>query len=129
MNIKNRSAFSILCLILGACQAAGLTSQVPARLLIANTDAQKTTQQELQEVVARMLGVREIHLAENTLTDRSQFVYARTPRFDASGQLVQGRVIEQTQIFKLVIRDKACWLIHQNSGQQTLLIHAKCVAE
>lgn len=129
MTIKNRSAFSILCLILGACQATGLTSQVPARLLIDNTEAQTQIQQELQEAVARMLSVREIHLAENTLTDRSQFVYARTPRVDASGQLLQGRVVEEPQIFKLVMRDKACWLIHQNSGQQTLLTYAKCIAE
>jgi outer membrane protein TolC len=95
----------------------------------ANIEAHKKAQLELHKAMVRMLGVREINLSENTLTESSQFTYARTPRFDASGQLLQGRVMEQPHIFKLVLRDKTCWLIHQNSGQQTLLVHAKCVAE
>lgn len=114
---------------LGACQALALPEQVPARLSLADGEAQQTAQKELRETVASMLGVSAVSLADNTLTDSSQFSYARTPRYNASGQLLQGRVIEQPHIFKLMIRDQACWLIHQNSGKQALLPHAKCIAE
>lgn len=114
---------------LGACNALALAEQAPARLLLTDGEAQQEARKELREAVASMLGVSAVALADSTLTDSSQFSFARTPRYDASGQLLQGRVIEQPHIFKLVKRNKACWLIHQNSGKQLRLIHAKCIAE
>lgn len=104
---------------------------VPARLQSPSAEVR----QQLREVTAKFLGLRSFVLAEDTLTKESQFVVARTARYDASGQLLQGRVIEPGHIFKLVLREDGCWLIYQNmqnmqnKAQQSQLSLAKCVAE
>ncbi|MES2047183.1 MAG: hypothetical protein V4447_02200 [Pseudomonadota bacterium] len=101
---------------------------VPARLQSPSAEVR----QELREVTAKMLGMNTVVLAEDTLTRASQFVFARTPRIDASGQLLQGRVIEQVQVFHLVLREDGCWLTYrdkQNKDQQAKLSLAKCVPE
>ena len=117
--------FLMSCVALGACQAVSSPISVAARLQAPSKEAQ----QQLREVTAKMLGLNAVTLEEHTLTNSSQFVYARTPRYDASGQLLQGRVIESVHIFKLVIRNGECWLIYQNKDQQALLSLAKCIAE
>lgn len=104
---------------------------VPARLQSPSAEVR----QELREVTAKMLGLSAVVLAEDTLTRASQFVIARTPRIDANGLLLQGRVIEQGHVFQLVRRDDGCWLTYQNKqnkqnkDQQVKLSLAKCVPE
>ncbi|MBI3285100.1 MAG: hypothetical protein HYZ65_09680 [Burkholderiales bacterium] len=121
-----RQILYLICgMSVGACQAVTPPAQAPARL----RSPSKEVRQQLQDIVAKSLGVGAVTLAENTLTDSSQFSYARTPRRDSSGQLLQGRVIEPAHVFRLQIRGQECWLIYQNTGQQTLLQHAECVAE
>ena len=117
--------FLIFCMLLAACQAATLPISVAARLQAPAEEVQ----QQLREVTAKMLGLNSVNLEKNTLTNSSQFVYARTPRYDATGQLLQGRVIEPGHLFKLVLRDGKCWLVYQNKNQEALLDLAKCVAE
>lgn len=110
---------------LASCEAASTSISVPARLVSPNAEVR----QQLRETTAKMLGLSAVVLAENTLTTASQFVISRTPRHDAAGQLLQGRVIEPGHIFKLVLRDNGCWLIYQIKDQQALLSLAKCVPE
>lgn len=117
--------FLIFCMLLDACQAATLPISVAARLQAPAEEVQ----QQLREVTAKMLELNSVNLEKNTLTNSSQFVYARTPRYDATGQLLQGRVIEPGHLFKLVLRDGKCWLVYQNKNQEALLDLAKCVAE
>lgn len=117
--------FLIFCMLLAACQAATLPISVAARLQAPAEEVQ----QQLREVTAKMLELNSVNLEKNTLTNSSQFVYARTLRYDATGQLLQGRVIEPGHLFKLVLRDGKCWLVYQNKNQEALLDLAKCVAE
>ncbi|MCU6432423.1 hypothetical protein LPB67_01360 [Undibacterium sp. Jales W-56] len=99
---------------ISACQAFTPQPDVPARLLAMNTGVK----QELQKEVAGMLGLPSVSLADNTLLDSSQFAFVRTPRYDESGQLLQGRVIEPpAHLFKLVIRGKDCWLLYKATSQ------------
>lgn len=122
--MPKRYFFYLVCsMSVGACQA--VTPPVPARLLSPG----KEVRQQLQDAVARSLGLATVTLADSTLTESSYFSYARTPRRDASGQLLQGRVVEPAHVFRLEIRGQECWLIYQNTRQQTLLKNAECVAE
>ncbi len=113
---------------LGACQAIDTPVAVPARLLVADSPVSAQAREELQNAISLMLGT-QITVANNTLSTSSEFVYARTPRVDAQGQLFQGRVIEQPQIFKLMKIGNACWLHHTNSGKKIELHQARCIAE
>lgn len=113
---------------MSACQAVDPPLPVAARLVSPTAEAR----QQLREVTAKFLGLGAVVLAEDTLTKNSQFMFSRTPRYDASGQLLQGRVKEQGQLFKLVLREDGCWLMYenkQNKNQQAKLSLAKCVAE
>jgi sirohydrochlorin ferrochelatase len=108
---------------LAACQT-GREPPVAARLLAPGPEAR----QELNAATATLLGVSSVDLAENTLIDSSQFAYARKPRRDASGQLLQGRVVEVPHSFRLEMRVQECWLVSQKTAQEVLLRQAKCVA-
>lgn len=108
-----------------ACHALGPPPFVAARLQSPTPEVRK----QLSEVTAKMLGLSTVVLAEHTLTHESQFVLTRTVRYDATGQLMQGRVIEPVHTFKLVLRDDGCWLIYQNRDLQSKLSLARCVPE
>lgn len=123
----NRIIIFVVCCtatVLGACQTVS-PSPVAARLLTPSKEAR----QELRETTAKILGLGAVTLDENTLINSSQFAYARKPRYDTSDQLLQGRVIEPVHVFRLVIREGACWLVYQNKNQQVLLSRATCIAE
>ena len=125
MNGQRSILWLILCgtSALAACQT-GREPAVAARLLAPGPEAR----QELNAATATLLGVSSVDLAENTLIDSSQFAYARTPRRDASGQLLQGRVVEMPHGFRLELRGRQCWLVSQKTAQEVLLRQAKCVA-
>lgn len=129
MNSSQRILFILCSAVLGACQAvtppASASVVVAARLLSPSPQAR----QELNLATAKLLGIPSVSLAEQTLVDSSQFAYARKPRYDAAGQLLQGRVIEQPAIFKLELRGQQCWLVYPQKARETLLTQAKCVAE
>ncbi|WP_295761061.1 hypothetical protein [Undibacterium sp.] len=119
------SLFLFFFSMLGACQAVAPAAGKAARLLVPD----QVARQELQQVSANFLGLASVELAENTLIESSQFSYARTPRYDTSGQMLQGRVVEMPHIFKLQIRAQQCWLIYENKAQEVQLKQTKCVAE
>lgn len=125
MRLAQSAVFLFFCSVLGACQAVSPLPGVAARLQAPDQAAR----QELRQVSAKFLGLVSIDLTDNTLIDSSQFAYARTPRYDANGQMLQGRVLEQPHIFKLQIRAQQCWLIYENKAQEVQLKQAKCVAE
>ncbi|MDO8652515.1 MAG: hypothetical protein Q7R66_10020 [Undibacterium sp.] len=127
MNSSQRILFILCSAVLGACQAVTppASAAVAARLLSPSPQAR----QELSLATAKLLGIPGVTLAEQTLLDSSQFAYARKPRHDAAGQLLQGRVIEQPAIFKLELRGQQCWLVYPQKARETLLTQAKCVAE
>lgn len=124
MSIRRPTLLLALTSVLNACQAVS-PPPAAARLLAPSKEAR----QQLREVTAQMLGLSSVTLDENTLINSSQFAYARTPRYDASGQLLQGRVTEPVHVFRLVIREGGCWLVYQNKDRQALLSLAQCVAE
>jgi hypothetical protein len=125
MKIAQSILFFLFTGTLAACQAVTPANGIAARLLAVDPLAR----QELQLQTATFLGLASVELAENTLIESSQFSYARTPRYDANGQMLQGRVVEMPHIFKLQIRAQQCWLIYENKAQEVQLKQAKCVAE
>ncbi|CAN5775281.1 hypothetical protein BH11PSE12_BH11PSE12_31700 [soil metagenome] len=129
MRVKHAVLLALLLMALSACQVVSPAPGVPARLQLMTGEAQRAAYQELNEVTARMLGLASVTLAERSLIDSSQFAYARTARYDASGLMLQGRVIESPRIFSLLLREQKCWLLDQKTAQQIWLKHARCVAE
>ncbi|MET3116120.1 hypothetical protein AAKU64_000323 [Undibacterium sp. GrIS 1.8] len=117
-----------------ACQAINASAEVPAHLTSAAA-AQTSVQQQLRQMVASSLNVdiSVVNLADDTLINSSQFVFARTPRYESSGQLMQGRVVEPVNVFKLVLRDQQCWLDYQGTVQHPAkkirLAEAQCKPE
>jgi hypothetical protein len=128
--MRNKAVFLFIlgAMALGACQAIDSQTPVPARLLVDGATVSDQVGEELQDTISLMLGTR-VTIASNTLTTSSTFAYARAPRINAQGQLLQGRVIEQPQIFKLMKIGNACWLEHTNSGKKIKLHQAQCIAE
>ena len=106
-----------------ACQAINASADMPARLISTDStlaDAVQTSvQQQVRQMVANSLNIdiSAVNLADDTLINSSQFVFARTPRYDSSGQLIQGRIVEPVNVFKLVLRDHQCWLDYQGTVQ------------
>jgi hypothetical protein len=125
MKVIGRLIFVILASVLGVCHSVNSQLVLTARLQAPDQAAW----QELSRATAKLLGVSSVELAENTLRDSSQFSYARKPRYDAAGQKLQGRVIEQPHIFQLQIRGQQCWLVDQKNAQEIWLKHARCVPE
>ncbi len=112
----------LTCLILAACQASTVPLETTA-VLVAPT---AQVQQQLSAAVAKMLGVASVTLADNALTASSYLAIERVPRTDASGQLLQGRVLEKPNTFRLLIKGQACWLEHMNTGKRMQLVDARC---
>ena len=125
MKVLYGAIFLVGVALVSVGQAFSPTPAVPARLQSPSTEARR----QLREVTANFLGLSSVALAEDTLTKESQFVMSRTPHSDATGQLLQGRVIETGHIFRLILRGNECWLIYQNKEQLAKLSLAICVAE
>jgi hypothetical protein len=109
-------------LILAACQSSTVPLETTA-VLVAPT---AQVQQQLSAAVAKMLGIANVTLADNALIASSYLAIERVPRTDASGQLLQGRVLEKPNTFRLLIKGQACWLEHVNTGKRMLLVDARC---
>lgn len=112
---------SLSALLLCACQTT------PPAITGAHLHATPAAQQQLHAAVTALLGVSQLTLVNNALTNSSYLAIARTPRSDLAGQLLQGRVLERPHTFHLFMQGTACWLEHVNTGRRLPINAAHCL--
>ena len=120
--MKLRQIFLIV--FLSACQSVNAQPEQDALLLHASPEAQK----ELTATIAKMLGLKSVLVAAESLTKSSYLPFDRVKLRDQSGLMMQGLETEKPQVFKLVVKGNACWLLHLNSDKRELLVSVQCKA-
>ncbi|RFO97625.1 hypothetical protein DIC66_07115 [Rhodoferax lacus] len=110
--------------LLPGCQV-GQAQPAQAAVLI---DPDAAVRLELRQAVLTLSGFASVTLADSDLTRSSELVLERRHQYTASGDLLQGRDLEQPQRLHLQIQDGQCWLLHQSSGKRQLLKQAHCRA-
>ena len=113
-----------LIVFLSACQSVNAQPEQDALLLHASPEAQK----ELTATIAKMLGLKSVLVAAESLTKSSYLPFDRVKLRDQSGLMMQGLETEKPQVFKLVMKGNACWLLHLNSDKRDLLVSVQCKA-
>ena len=113
-----------LIVLLSACQSVNAQPEQDALLLHASPEAQK----ELTATIAKMLGLKSVLVAAESLTKSSYLPFDRVKLRDQSGLMMQGLETEKPQVFKLVMKGNACWLLHLNSDKRELLVSVQCKA-
>jgi hypothetical protein len=101
-----------ICLLLSGCQAF---AQIPVAAVL-----QKPSD-EIHRTVAQMLGVPEVKLANNALMDDSQLLIERSK--------LQGLSLEKSEVFRLSLIGKSCYLERMNTGERRELKEAQCKAK
>jgi hypothetical protein len=83
---------------------------------------------ELQSVVAGMLGVNDVVLAANALTQSAVLFVEQGNQRDASGRQLDGRNLGRPEEFHLLRSGTRCVLLHVNKGTRRELRHIQCRA-
>ena len=122
MNTRRAPCAFVIALLAAACQMTSAQADQPA--LLTNPGAE--VQQELSTAIGRLTGFSSVVLSAQDFTQSSELLVERKPQTDNKGELIQGRNLEMPQRFLLISSDGKCWLVHQNSGQRSLLVKARC---
>lgn len=126
MNPKVRLCGCVLVLMASACQTTSAQADQPA--LLSNPGAEVGA--ELSAAIGHLAGFAKVTLAERDFTTSSVLVVERRHQFDNKGELIQGRDLEMPQRFRLLTNSAGqCWLLHEKSGQRSLLAKARCRPE
>jgi hypothetical protein len=83
---------------------------------------------ELLKIVRQALNNVAVTLADDALTQDNVLLIERTPRRDAGGQLLNGRVLELPERFTLGLRNSQCVLTQASTQRQWILWNTHCVA-
>ncbi len=110
--------------VIAACAAGAPVSGTdhPAVLSAPNEAAR----QELQQVVARMLGVPSVRLAEDVLLRESLLVIEKARPRDARGIPLSGRDFDRPEQFRLFVVAGNCVLLRVRTGERQVLQRARC---
>lgn len=110
-------------LCLAGCCADPPQAAVPALL------AQPSEQQraELSRLIGEALHRPPILLAPDALTHEPALVIEPVRPRDASGLPLQGRSLDQPEIFRLLLQGPRCLLLQESTGRRWPL-HASCSA-
>lgn len=111
-----------LIVVLSACQSVNAQAEQDALLLQVSPEVQK----ELTEMTAKMLGLKSVLLSAESLTKSSYLPFDRVKLRDQNGLAMQGLETEKPQVFKLIMKGNACWLLHLNTNRRELLVSAQC---
>ncbi len=111
-----------LIVFLSACQSVNAQVEQDALLLKTSPEIQK----ELTETIAKMLGLKSALLNADDLVKSSYLPFDRVKLRDQNGLLMQGLETEKPQVFKLIKKGDACWLLHLNTDRRELLSKAQC---
>jgi len=90
-------------------------------------DPSEQTRAELKRAVEATYQGAGVLLADDALTTGSSLVLEHAHPRDAAGLPLNGREVGRPEIFDLVVTREGCVLIHQRSGQRTVLRTARCV--
>lgn len=110
-----------------SAHAAGSSEKTEVAAVLRSPVAAQT-KQALLDFMQKQTKFSTLALSDAQLSSQSEWVLERRRQFDNHGSLIQGRDMEQAQRFALVLQDKACWLVHRNSGQRMRLTQGGCVA-
>ena len=113
-----------LVLLFSACASSIAQADRPA--MIVNPTA--ATRTELLHIVRMALNNAPVTLADDALTQDTVLIIERTPRRDAGGQLLNGRVLEAPERFVLSLSNSHCVLTQESTHRHWVLRQTKCVA-
>lgn len=113
-----------IAVVLSACTSPSVQADKPAVIAQVND----RTHAELQQVIQSALNNVPLALADNALTQDNVLLVERVTRRDATGALLNGRVLEKPERFTLLIRGSRCVLVQDSTQREWVLKHAKCVA-
>ena len=83
---------------------------------------------ELQSAVAGMLGVQDVVLAADALTQSGVLLVEQGNQRDASGHLIDGRNRGRPEEFHLLLSGTRCVLLHVNKSTRRELRTVQCRA-
>lgn len=108
-------------LLMGGCQS--VTAQSEQDALLSEGDANSITrvQKELTETIGKMVQVSKLLLGPDELRKTSFLTVERSRKKDADGLIMQGLETEEPNVFKLVKRGDACFLIHLKTAKREKL--------
>ncbi len=104
-------------ILLSACKAGGMRTDVPARI----TNPTQNSRAELQRVVTDALGGRQVRIADDALTSDNQLIIEPAN--------LTGRDFGRPEHFRLVLSGSQCVLVHQDSQARLALAETTCAAE
>lgn len=81
---------------------------------------------ELARVVSAALDGSPVLLADDALTEASLLTIERRVPRDIEGRPAAGRVLDPPEQFRLVRSGTRCFLVHQRTGERTLLTLSSC---
>jgi len=90
-------------------------------------ESDANTRAAVSAAVTEMLKGTEVTLVEDVLLHDSWLTVERTRPRTATGQLLNGRVLERPEQFQLVKRENQCVLVHQGSGNRKVLESIACI--
>ena len=82
---------------------------------------------ELQRLVSEALGVDKVALADDALTRESTLIIERSAPKNLRQRPLQGRILESSKKFRLLLSDGRCWLERASDGARWELVKASCV--
>lgn len=105
-------------ILIAGCESLMAQTEHDALLNVGDTASVAHTQQELSATIAKMIKVSKLRLGSDELSKTSMLTVERSQLRDASGLLMQGLETEEPNVFKLVKRGDACFLIHLKTGKR-----------
>jgi len=109
-------------LLLTACAQSQTQSDANAVI----TDPSAASRNELRAAVAGLLGVADVRLADDALTQSSTLLVERAAAVDAEGRPLNGRDLGRPEKFQLLKQGTQCVVVHVSSGKRAELPHTKC---
>ena len=109
-------------LCLAGCAHSQPPSDSPA--VIANASIESRT--ELRTAVAAALGVADVTIADDALTQSATLFIERGQKRDAKGQPLSGRELGRPERFDLIISAGKCVLVHASDSERFPLPHTTC---
>ena len=110
-----RAAALLACPLLSTCVSGFAQPDVPALI----DKPSKESRAEITQAVSRTLNGAPVTLADDALTRESRLIVEKAH--------ITGRDREKPEIFRLVKAGERCTLVHERTGQRTILPGTRCV--
>ena len=108
--------------ILTACQSS--KGQAPVAATSINPTPESIA--ELNTIVRKALKINQVILSDAALTQSDTLVVEPPQKRNLEHGVINGRILEKPEIFKLIKENDQCLLEHPKSQQRWLLTQTKC---